>query len=1462
MNKKVLKAVSRIFITIFILECLYLFVLPPVLHKFVNKDYICSFTEKNTNIKLKADELEISTYLKPAVKITAKNISAENKITKQPLLSAVSAEAEIPLLPLIFKNLNFKHFYADNLQISILKNEDGSFNFENLFLDSKTSPFKIKFKDFTLKAIGAVNTNTSKADFDINIKYSEPFSYKNFSENNIKGGIIIYGLDLKELSPVFERVLPDFKTAEGLIDYIQISAEKKDGKNIQTVINTQFKDILYSQKGWKNDIYAAGENKISLKADLFDNVIAVDNFQYNAEKADVSAYGKIEIEDKPVLDINVLVKNTKTESIMSILPPDLIQETMIIEKIKECGIYGDMEGEAKIQGRFPHPDITGFAKGSNISILDEKTQKMHTASIDIEFNKRILDMKIKVDTEDAESADISGSVYMYREGINDIKIKTSKKLPLKLASKLASAVSRVFILQLGPLPDMDITKGEGVLDLDIKASPDYINLNGFFNFKNADFTHSGIFGKASDVKGSLEFKGSDILIKTDKAFIQNTPVSARGLVKINDSLNFDVSAADAPAENLLETVNKSPLLKDVKKGIALFNKVSGNADLFFNITAKIVPVPFGQPPLPPEEAFEDMRIKGYIDLKDVLCFIEGFKTPFENINGRVNFTENTSDFKDINAFSGLSLLNVSGSAVNDIKTKIPEIDITAEGSSLKAGDTIRFLAESTYYPEKYPDLSPFYTLDSEHDLHLEYKAKSADFQPDKIYAVINLHKPSGANPIKTESGRITVKNAGALLENINGYIFNSRFNISGSIKNIDKINPVYNVSFTSKEFYLKNLGRLEELKIIPEKAAQFFKQFSDYTGVMNFKGGLKNNVFNASADVKGFSFINSAGGAPLKFDNFSFKINDDKLSAENITANIGNIPVFGSIKAEKIYTKPYINGYITGRLADDLIKSCLPENISGKVSVSGDINFSAKIKGQYPNLEIKPEAVLYPGADASISGFKLGDSADKRVFSAGINISENNIDIKNLDYYKYITTQNNTVYPALFAYGSGILALDKETGIYEPQSGYIKIEKTLPAKVLNIFLDKHLLKQGTVTCDLKYENGKLNGVLDAKNIDIPIADAVIKNIKLSTDENDITVRLFSFMNDSVIKSSVIFDNDIKKTPHIDYIKLEADKIDAVKLLSSLSNAGEAFNIQLKESSLQDLSKFQIEKGSIRIDELAVKTFTAKDVNGSFSIDKNGSFKLQDINASLNQGTASGSILYNFNSSDIETRLDFNNVDADYIAKNLFDAENQIYGTANASFFIKTKGSDDDELIKNMSGFAYFDLTDARMPKLGSLEYLLRAGNIIQGGVTGFTLNNVLELLNLVKTGYFSNINGTCTLNKGRAENIEIFSQGENLSLYLHGSYNIASAYADMEILGRVSDRISTIFGPAGNASLNSFFKHIPGISMLDLGRKDFINNTAKIPPFTNGNYEARTFHAVINGDINSSKYVQSFKWVK
>ena len=48
----------------------------------------------------------------------------------------------------------------------------------------------------------------------------------------------------------------------------------------------------------------------------------------------------------------------------------------------------------------------------------------------------------------------------------------------------------------------------------------------------------------------------------------------------------------------------------------------------------------------------------------------------------------------------------------------------------------------------------------------------------------------------------------------------------------------------------------------------------------------------------------------------------------------------------------------------------------------------------------------------------------------------------------------------------------------------------------------------------------------------------------------------------------------------------------------------------------------------------------------------------------------------------------------------------------------------------------------------------------------------------------------CALDKTlSAKDIEIFSQGENMSLYIHGNYDISQTNADFEILGKLSKRI-------------------------------------------------------------------------
>ena len=165
-----------------------------------------------------------------------------------------------------------------------------------------------------------------------------------------------------------------------------------------------------------------------------------------------------------------------------------------------------------------------------------------------------------------------------------------------------------------------------------------------------------------------------------------------------------------------------------------------------------------------------------------------------------------------------------------------------------------------------------------------------------------------------------------------------------------------------------------------------------------------------------------------------------------------------------------------------------------------------------------------------------------------------------------------------------------------------------------------------------------------------------------------------------------------------------------------------------------------------------------------------------------------------------------------------------------------------------------------MPKLGSLEYLLRAGNFYKSGILGFTLNNLIEVLNPYKTGEFKSIKGKISMHDGIVDDIEIYSKGENLSIFLNGSYNIPQKDADIFVFGRLSKKVSSALGAAGNASLNSII-NIFSSKESKVSDSEIIQNINKIPLIEISNDDYRLFSARIKGDLNKDNYVKVFNWL-
>ncbi|MCD7779042.1 MAG: hypothetical protein LUH05_00005, partial [Candidatus Gastranaerophilales bacterium] len=1130
--------------------------MPKILNELAGKNFVKKILNENTNTDINFSSVEFKTHINPNITIKLNNLHIKDKENNVSFFNSDYINADIYILPIISKKIRFKQLDAGVVNVNIIRDKDGKFNIEKLFPDSKKTSFKIDYKKSALnineyniksndeilnqyieitgsplkiksskKSVldiltkGQIKSNDNISDFDINMKTKYPVK-SNFNSDFFSGSCILYNINLKPFLPFIQSYInKDISDFEGFIDFIQISADKSDDNKINVILNTKFKNLIFNKKDWGNYINANGENKIDANVELYDNTVNFKSFNFKADNVNIKSDGSINFESTPVLNINAEVENSRAENILSILPPNLVPQNMIIQKVKRYGVYGDIEGKVNINGKIPQPDVTGYVKAKNIKTLDKSIHPLHNGSVDITFDKRILNMDILIDFFDNQNAKINGYVYMYRDGINNVTIKTTNNIDFPLAQKIVVPVSKVFNFQIGPIPDMNIKSGKGIIDVNIQGSPDFININGYSSFDKAYLTYNGLFGEILNGKGRLDFKEDVVSFKSERAFVKDNPLTVEGNVRINKDLNFNISSDKAEAKDLLELINKSELLKDVKDGIALITDADGLSKIFVNIKAKIVPVEYGQPPLPPEEAFEDMKVNGFLSLLGNSCYIEGFKIPVEKIKGLVEFTESTVDIHDIEGISGTSPITIGGNIITDLKTKIPDVNITITGKSVNLKDTIKFLTQSYLYPQNYPDLSFLYNIASKHDLYFKYKAKSIDFLTDKAYAVMNFINDETNSALKAKSGKIIMDKANVKVENVIAGLFDSNLTVNGDVKKIDTLNPIYNLTIKTDNFNLKNINNLKQTNIVPDEIENILAQFDSCKGIANIDTAIDKNKLKGNIRFVKPEFRHIKTNTPFIFDDFNIKFNNDSVLIDNVSAKIAEMPFFGNISAENIYKNPNFKGYFTSKVTNDFVKNYLPEEISKRLVLTGDINLSSEFNGNKNNLYIEPKLTLNPEADVITNGASLGEITDKREFNGKININKNEIVIKKLDYVKYVSSQNNTVYPILFATINGILKIN-EDNLAELEEISIKTYKNLSAKILNMLLNNSFFKQGTFNCDLKYKFNKLQkipeltGEINCENIDIPLFDILIKNIKLNAKDEVIGLHLFGFLNDS------------------------------------------------------------------------------------------------------------------------------------------------------------------------------------------------------------------------------------------------------------------------------------------------------------------------------------------------------------
>lgn len=907
------------------------------------------------------------------------------------------------------------------------------------------------------------------------------------------------------------------------------------------------------------------------------------------------------------------------------------------------------------------------------------------------------------------------------------------------------------------------------------------------------------------VSAELNFLGHDLNMNIEVPVDKNQKANIKGTIKdlFNKNLNFiDVtSTANLDLERTEMIVNPASEIFYFDVGPLPVIKLQGKGNINLKIRG---------PQLDP-------NILGQINFRDTTGLINGLSVPIKNGDGTLYFKNKTTLF-------------VTNKA-------------TLNGKPIKVEGTCSLNG----------DLNYLLTANGQELSGLLNTAKSSPILAD-IQKIIP--------PIKNASGKLNllIKLEGKT-KNIYDFKIGKTVNLSGNIKMLGN-----NVLFNNLEVPLKDLTGNIELKG-SDADFDLFTQF-DKSNRIRLKGKVKKGILNCKVKLDGMAF--SYAKIPVKIFGGNVEIRNNIITLYKINSTLDAMPVLIDGTINNIFQNPEYNIYINSKPTQRFIDKYINKNSTYPLKIKGDIIYSTKIRGTKNAFNTKTEVNLQSDSNIYYMGSTIGDLNDpiKIYLDANITKTPNKhlIQVNSFQYDKLISSQNGKEFisPQLNAKGE-INVAGNNINLHNFR---VKTLNPTDAKIFNILFKKALVKQGLFSSNViingSITSPKLLGFVNFTGINIPLLDTTLKDISLDFNNKYIDIKS---KGDVFANKIILFANmDNRLTPPYIFndIDIYLGNLDVNEIAENLNKLEIETDMHKLTEQKQDvdISNTIIKKAKLKADSVFVKNIFARNLTADFSLNEKLLFALNNFKFEVAEGNVNGDFKYNLLNSKSELSLKVDNVNANSMSDALFDLPGQVYGSLTGEVDLTCNGRTHTTCMNTLSGKGGFRIADGKMPKLGSLEYLLKAANLVKSGITGVTINSIIDLVTPLKTGQFEAINGNFEIASGIANSIQIFSKGKDLSIFLTGTYNFSTLIADMNVFGRISKKISTVLGVVGNTSLNTLFNTIPGLHLEEANKADIIKNLNKIPGFELNDKSYRIFSSEIYGDINGDNYVKSFKWVE
>ena len=1326
--------------------------------------------------------------------------------------------------------------------------------------------------------------------FNLFLNADFPLNKKSPTQNILKARGDIVNFDLNELKPYVNkysfRKFADF-TGTGNVNFdIDLNKEIHGKRKFfidSTTNNLNIKDAL------KGSILSHKGQLMFLTSGNFDDKdLYLEDFQVNGDKINSEIRGKISnFANRKIrnVDLSIDISDTRAKIAAEIFPKSIKVPLDPFNKILKYNVDGNVSGSLRAKGYYRRPELFGKIKFDDFSVI-EKIYGTPNGYGSVEFLGPMLVIDSTQYIGKDQFVKTTGSVVPFKGKKVKLSINSTQNVDFGKTLPVLLAVRDIFQFKLTPVTEMDI-KGFGKANLDIEGASGDATITGYVDAKNATVKYKTLADQAENVNGRVKFTGTKVYYDELRGSVDGIQVIPTGYSSLHGYSDVKLYMPKLDLKKGQKFVYASPLLYKAQFALKDILDIKGFADstIFIKGTeAKTLS----------NGIFKFAN--GYVNYK-------GYGAPFNNLKGGLRY-DNESVFLDtINGNALGNNVTVNGS----VKALTKDIDMTITSKNIKLEDAKKFVMNSTLLDKTQKIVKDFSNIKGTSAIKLVLKGKAdGDCLKSLVFSNTDatFEQKQVGFPIKIHQGTLNITDDDVQTNGIQASAANTDFTLKGKVSNLKanlktKAPVIPDLELKIRKFDVSTLKEVLKTPIIPVKVKKYLTKIAQSSGFADVSVHMKPSGFKADVDFDNFAMIYQPLQSeksyreellyydlPVLIKTGKAEITDKNMFLSNINAKISNSDFFinGSIKnytnkpSFEIMSSLEFNPEDANRLSS-LLKQI--------VAIKNPIPVSVKIKGNTDNWNVQAKMALNKGTSIGYAK-QIGLPDDKvRMLTLDAKGENDRIDIKSLNL-DLCEKDNELSYKSpwdfdvigekdnLLSFSGSIDKLKTIKPVFRNFKIYTNNDKPLSICILNSGANtvihngnEKFFSEGNFQADLT-----MNGYIFSPNIDgtISFSGLKIPDYKLNLGNANI-----SFSKDAIdvnLKDLKIDDSPMNVKATIDYpldTPLMVRDMEITSNYINMDKIGKVFvaNKDMVSNNNGDIKTpmFVIKNGTLDSKELILRDLITADAKASLSFTPDWLLSLSDIEMKAAGGSGTANLYYNAKSTELSLNLIAKNMQANAITTTLLAFPNEVYGTLNGEGQFYTRGRNSQEMISNSNGYANFKINQGRLVRLGSMEYLLRAANVIQSGIGGFNVNNIIDLVVPQKTGYFDKLEGKFDIKDGVINTDEITSSGDNLSLYISGNFDMLTNNADAKVIGRLSQKVAGLLGPIGSVSINQFIGYVPGIGFLpatpeEKGLIDLIPGLSKIPVLGLGcKQKNRQFVVDINGNLYEQSSVKSFRWL-